>query len=511
MRPFKIFLGNAPWRKDGYYGVRAGSRWPHFETCDEDYMPFPFFLAYATAVLEDKNFKCLLVDGIAENISEEEFLRRANDFKPDLILLEVSTISIDVDLNYARKMKEENGYSLIALSGLHTGMFEEDFLKHYEFIDFILQGEYEYTLLELAESLSNGRNPDNIPGLITRGKDGNIIINPRRPVIENLDDLPWPARHHLPLDKYDDRPGAIPKRSAQIWASRGCPFNCVFCAWPQIMYGNNKYRVRNPVDVLDEIEYLVRELDVKSVYFDDDTFNIGKTRILKICDEFVKRNLDIPWAIMARADTADEEMLCAMKEAGLYALKYGVESASQDILDKTEKRIDIEKVKRMVKITKDLGINVHLTFCLGLPGETKETLNRTIDLACELSPDSLQFSIVTPFPGSKYFKILDSKGMIVSKNWSDYDGYSKAVIKTEHLSAEELEEGLKEAYRRWDQHIVDRIKEAQKLNNRFKRMINHPLKTPIGFIKRRMTGEYKNKPKTWEEKHKFKSDIKPPE
>lgn len=154
-------------------------------------------------------------------------------------------------------------------------------------------------------------------------------------------------------------------------------------------------------------------------------------------------------------------------------------------------------------ITKDLGINVHLTFCFGLPGENKDTLNKTIDLACELSPDSLQFSIVTPFPGSKYFKILDSKGMIISKNWADYDGYSKAVIKTEHLTSQELEDGLKEAYRRWDQHLLDRIEEAKKLNNRFKRIIHHPIKTPIGFIKRRITGEYKNRPKTWEEKHNF--------
>jgi radical SAM superfamily enzyme YgiQ (UPF0313 family) len=269
------------------------------------------------------------------------------------------------------------------------------------------------------------------------------------------------------------------------------------------MYGNNKYRVRNPVDVLDEVEFMVRELDVKSIYFDDDTFNIGKPRILKICDEFVKRELSIPWAIMARADTADEEMLTAMKRAGLYALKYGVESSSQDILDNTEKKLDIEKVKKIVKITKDLGINVHLTFCFGLPGETLETLNQTIDLACELSPDSLQFSIVTPFPGSKYYKILDSKGLVVSKQWSDYDGYSKAVIKTEHLSAKDLEEGLREAYRRWDQHLVDRITEAKKLNNRFKRMIHHPIKTPIGFIKRRITGEHKKRLKTWEEKHNF--------
>jgi len=503
MTDYRIFLGNAPWRKEGYYGVRAGSRWPHFESCDEEYMPFPFFLAYATAVLEENGFECLLVDGIADNLSNDVFIDKAADFKPDLVLLEVSTISINVDLYFAEKMKEIFGDSAkIALSGLHTAMFEENFLKQYEFVDFILQGEYEYTLMELANGLSRGENLDKIKGLILRG-DNKIIINPRRSVIEDLDALPWPARHHLNLENYNDRPGAIPKISAQVWASRGCPFNCVFCAWPQIMYGNNKYRVRDPVDVLDEIEYLVREFNVKSVYFDDDTFNIGKTRILKICDEFIKRDLDIPWAIMARADTADEEMLVTMKKAGLYALKYGVESSSQDILDRTEKRLDIKKVKKIVKITKDIGINIHLTFCLGLPGETKQTLDKTIDLACELSPDSLQFSIVTPFPGSKYFKILDNMGLIVSKNWADYDGYSKAVIKTENLSSEELEEGLKEAYRRWDQHILDRIEEAKKLNNRLKRMVHHPIKTPIGFIKRRMAGEHKTKPKTWEEKHKI--------
>ena len=130
MSDYRIFLGNSPWRKEGYYGVRAGSRWPHFETCDEEYMPFPFFLAYATAVLEENDFESQLVDGIAEDISDEEFLNRAVTFKPDLMLLEVSTISIDVDLKSARDLKYlTEGSCKIALSGLHTAMFEEEYLK----------------------------------------------------------------------------------------------------------------------------------------------------------------------------------------------------------------------------------------------------------------------------------------------------------------------------------------------------------------------------------------------
>jgi len=453
----KIFLGNSPWQKKGYYGVRAGSRWPHFEEVHQEYMPFPFFLAYATAILEDHNHEVLLVDGIAQGIPEKEFVNRIISFAPDLIVLEVSTISIEVDLTLARKLRKTVGKDAkIALCGLHAYMYQADFLRKTSFVDYILIGEYEFTLQDLVDHLERKQELKRVHGLIFRDVDGNVVVNERRPLISNLDELPWPARQYLPMKNYHDEPGNIPRPSVQIQASRGCPFGCIFCAWPQIIYGSRKYRTRDPIDVVDEFEWLVKNWGFKSVYFDDDTFNIGKTRVLGICKGLRERHIDIPWAAMCRADTMTPEMLESMVESGLHAVKYGVESANQEILRTSGKKLDIEAVKNTVRRTHELGVKPHLTFMFGLPGETKETALRTIDLALELNPESVQFSIATPFPGSNFYDSLKKKGLITCRDFSKYDGFRSAVIRTEALSSEDLEEIIEAANSLWCQNVSRR-------------------------------------------------------
>ena len=469
----KVFLGNSPWRKEGFYGVRAGSRWPHFERCDTDYMPFPFFLAYAAAVLEQEEHEVLLVDGIAEGIEEDEFISRVEKFGPDVVVLEVSTISIEVDLACARDVRSVCPDAKIVFCGLHTEMFDPAFLKQHPEVDLVMKGEYEYTLRDLVTALANGQSLSHTQGILFRS-NGKVVFTGDRPLIENIDELPWPARHFLPMDKYCDTPGEIPRPSVQMWASRGCPYGCVYCAWPQIMYGSQKYRTRDPIKVVDEMEYLVKEMGFKSVYFDDDTFNIGKERILKMCSEIRRRRLKVPWAIMARADTMDKEMLVALEKAGLEGLKYGVENATQQIVDRAGKALDLRKVEEMVRLTKSMGIWVHLTFMFGLYGETKETMDKTIDFALSLDPDSLQFSIATPWPGSKFFKQLEKDGHLLSRNYAEYDGYNVAVIKTDMLAKDDLEAALRKANRLWDEHVRRRRDEFSRFGNRVKRHITHP-------------------------------------
>ena len=458
----KVFLGNSPWSKPGYYGVRAGSRWPHFERCSSAYIPFPFFLAYATALLEKNGAEVRAVDGIAERMPLDKFYNHMTSFGPDLVVFEVSTPSIDHDLAIAHETKSLFGGNVpVVFCGPHNDMYQAEFLEQHPEVDFVLQGEYEFTLLDLVQTLSAGGPLESVHGLVCRDTRGTVQVNERRPLERDLEKFPWPARHHFPMDKYCDLPGGIPGPSLQMWASRGCPFHCVFCAWPQIMYGGSQYRVRDPQDVVDEIERCIKEYGFRSVYFDDDTFNIGKPRMLKLCEEMKRRHIDVPWAIMARADCMDREILIAMHDAGLVALKYGVESGVQEVLQETGKSLNLQKVREVVEITRELGIKFHLTFTFGLPGETWETINRTMQLALELDPDSLQFSIVTPFPGSRYFEMLDKKGYVLSKNWEEYDGYNRAVIRTENLSSHDLERALKMANRRWKTHVFQKnLKES---------------------------------------------------
>jgi len=450
--PIKVLLANPPWRKGNRYGVRAGSRWPFTMEIGNapipGYVPFPFFLSYAAALLKKNDIEAIIVDAIAEGLTDEEFIHRVRGYNPNLILIETATASIDVDLSMAERLKadlssndvkecEDDVY--IALSGTHATVMKESLLKEHEYIDFILHGEYEFTLLELVQSLQSGKispnplfakggsedfpfnkggeNLEEVQGLAFR-RDGEVIVTPPRPLIEDLDELPWPERLSLPMYNYNDQFAGMPYPNVQVMASRGCPFQCIFCIWPQILYGGAKYRTRSPKDVVDEIEWLIDYYGFEAFYFDDDTFNIGKKRILEICDEIKKRGINVPWAVMARADTSDRETLQAMADAGLYAIKFGVESGVQELVDNCGKKLDLSKVREAVRHCKELGIKTHLTFTFGLPGETRETIQKTIDFAIELDPNSVQFSLTTPFPGTKYFEMLDEKGLLCSKNWA---------------------------------------------------------------------------------------------
>ena len=479
----RVFLGNAPWRKPGYYGVRAGSRWPHFEDERLEYMPFPFFLAYAAAVLERAGVEVCLVDACAEAIDLPAFLDRAAAFAPDLLLLEVSTISIDTDLATARALRERLPGARLALAGLHAFMHEPAWLAAHPEADFVLVGEYEPTLLELAGRLKAGAGLAGCAGLLWRD-EGGVHDEGRRPLIEDLDSLPWPARHFLPMERYHDEPGSIPRPSVQMWSSRGCPFGCVFCAWPQIMYNSRRYRARSIRDTVDEMEWLVREWGFRSVYFDDDTFNVSKDRTLAFAGEVRRRRLGVPWAVMARADLMDRETLVALRDAGLYSLKYGVESADPGLLREMDKSLDIDRVRETIRLTAELGIKMHLTFLFGMPGETRETARRTIDLALSSGAESVQFSIATPFPGSRYFVELEKSGRLVTQDFERYDGFRSAVVRTEHLDPRDLEEIAAEANRRWQeqrwarlhpdrrsvaQKAVDLAREPQRWGESFRR------------------------------------------
>jgi radical SAM superfamily enzyme YgiQ (UPF0313 family) len=454
----KVFLGNAPWGEPGRYGVRAGSRWPHLEQHGADYMPFPFFLGYTTALLCREGFEARVVDGIAEGLSLAQFIERAERAEPDLVVLEVSTPSAAVDEATANTIKERLGSEvLVAFCGADARMREPSFLESLPAVDFALRGEYEVTLLELAQALTTRGDLGDIQGLTWRAPGGSVRTNPARPLLDDLDWLPWPARDQLPMLAYKDVSLGLPMPSLQMWASRGCPYGCNFCAWPQLMYESRRYRTRNPAAVIDEMSSVVAEYGYRSVYFDDDTFNIGNRRMLELCNELKSRGPGVPWGIMARGDASDKETFEAMADAGMTAIKFGVESGVQELVDGCGKSLDLGRVTESIRICRRLGLRIHLTFTFGLPGETWETARRTIRFALEQEPDSVQFSIVTPFPGSAYYHELHEAGKLVTRDWSLYDGYSHAVIRTDAMEAADLEEVLREAQEAWSTHRLRQV------------------------------------------------------
>jgi radical SAM superfamily enzyme YgiQ (UPF0313 family) len=415
-------------------------------------MPFPFQLAYAASILERDGIEVLLVDAIAERSSDETYLKKIEQFKPDLIVHEVSTPSFSADIRMVEMTRKQLGNAVkIALCGPHAPMLDPSFLKSFEMVDIVFSGEYELALRKTAAAMDTGQDFAAIPGMVFRHGSGQVIATGQAEVIKNIDDLPLPARHFLPMEKYFDNPGNIPEPALQMWGSRGCPYSCSYCIWPQLMNGDH-YRPRQPARMLDEIEHICTRYNYKSVYFDDDTFNIDKKRMLEFCREKIRRQLDLPWAIMARADLMDREILEAMAESGLKAVKYGIESASQDLIERIGKNLNLDKAIENVELTKSLGIKVHLTFMFGMPGETKESALETVELAKKLNPESVQFSILTPLPGTAIYDELLAKGHLQVSDWERLDGYFSSVVRTDAMSSEELEEMVQYAWRSWVKH-----------------------------------------------------------
>ena len=438
----RIILLNLPWHQNNRWGVRAGSRWPFTSEPEENsyikYIPFPFFLAHAASLLKSKDNDVKLIDAIAQKADEQKVMDEIIAYNPSLIVAETSTPSFDNDIRIASEIKKRIPNSSIALCGAHASTYAKEILTKYEVISYILMGEYEYTLLDLANKLKNSGNLRNILGLAFKSNQA-VVINKPRSTIKNLDDLPWPEREESVIYKYNDGFAGLPLPNVQMCSSRGCPFHCIFCLWPQVLYGEHKYRKRDPVKVVDEMDWLIKKFNFKAVYFDDDVFNISKPHVVGICKEIIKRNIKVPWAVMARADLMDEKLLSLMNEAGLFAIKYGIESANNNILRTCKKNLNLLYAKKMIKHTKGLGIKVHLTFCLGLPGETKQTIADTVNFIDETRPDSLQFSFATPFPGTSYFRYLEKKGVSLSKNLADYDGNNKYMGALQDLINLDLE------------------------------------------------------------------------
>ena len=226
----------------------------------------------------------------------------------------------------------------------------------------------------------------------------------------------------------------------QIFTGRGCPNQCTFCTWPQTLMGR-KYRVRSISNVLDELEWIKDNLDVKEVFFEDDTFTINKARVLEFCREYRKRGLDITWACNARADTLDLDTMKEMKRSNCRLLIVGYESGSDMILKNIKKGFTVKQIKQFANNAKKAGLLVHGDFIIGSPGETKHTIEQTKKLIKEIKPDLLQISVASPFPGTEFYERCKKDGYLVTDDPNDYldeYGHQKAIISYPGLSNDEM-------------------------------------------------------------------------
>ncbi|WXG42742.1 MAG: radical SAM protein [Promethearchaeati archaeon SRVP18_Atabeyarchaeia-1] len=441
---YKVLVANLPGlveERTGHFRhyVKAGSRWPFTAGFGREigYLPYPFFLGYTSALLKrDSEAEVKGIDGVVEHMTDKEFLAKLKQESPDLVIAEVPILTMTDDLELLKKIKEELGAKIVVCGPQTTSMARE-ILTNSQHIDYVMLGEYELTALELVDRLVRKSSNDarTIKGLAWRD-NGKIILNERRPLLKDLDFLPFPDREDFPGDKYRDFAFLMP--CIQMYSSRGCPFRCIFCAERQVFYAEPTYRMRNPGKVVDEMELVIERFKARQIYFDDMTFTVRGEHATGICREIIRRKLEIPWTCMGDAMASTFGELEIMKKAGCIGMKFGVESAVPEILKNIGKPLDLAKVRQVVEWLRRLGIRSHATYCIGLPGETLETINQTLKFASSLGSDSCQISMATPYPGTPFFELCKKEGYLTTTDFSKYDGTQNAVIAYPNLSADAI-------------------------------------------------------------------------
>ena len=286
-----------------------------------------------------------------------------------------------------------------------------------ENVDIVIRGEGEYIMLNLVQTLENQSSLHDVKGIVFEDKNSKeIVVNPEAPLIQDLDELPFPALNLLPMKKY--RLLDMDTHMTTMITTRGCPMQCSFCS-SAAMHGK-KIRERSVENIVDEIEYLKTNYDIDTIAFMDDTFTLKKRKVMAICDEILKRNIEIMWGCTSRVDTLDEKLLKKMKESGCITIFIGVESADQQQLDNMCKNTTIAKIENAFKIAHKLKIRTIASVALGMPGDTKEIMNKTVKFVHKLKPNYAIYSLATPYPGTRFYKEAFEKNLIKIKDWSKY-------------------------------------------------------------------------------------------
>jgi hopanoid biosynthesis associated radical SAM protein HpnJ len=424
---------------DGFDGG-AGSRYQAKREIKSFW--YPTWLAQSAAMVPDSR----LVDAAADELSVAQSREIARSY--DLVILHTSTPSFPTDAKFAELLKEDNPKVMIGLVGAKTMVDPEGSLKATRAVDFVCREEFDHTCQEVAE----GRPFADIKGLSYRNADGAIVHNLPRPILENMDELPFVApvyRRDLKIENYFI--GYLKHPYVSFYTGRGCRSKCTFCLWPQTV-GGHRYRVRSAENVIDEVRWIKENMpEVKEIMFDDDTFT-DTSNLPRV--EAIARGmgeLGMTWSCNAKANVP-YKTLKVMKDNGLRLLLVGYESGDDQILLNIKKGLRTDIARRFTEDCRKLGVVIHGTFILGLPGETRETIQSTIDFAKEINPHTIQVSLAAPYPGTTLYNQAVENGWLEANhavNLVNDKGVQLAAISYPHLSKEEIFHSVEVFYRRF--------------------------------------------------------------
>jgi len=408
----------------------------------------PLGLAMVAAVLEKNTDSVQILDLTVLGISNESLRLRIQQEKPDIVGITAMTPTINSALRVAKNVKEVDKEIIVILGGAHATLLPGETLHDSPDIDLIVCGEGEQTTPEVIATLKEDAGSlRQVPGVAYR-EGSETRINPLRPPILDLDSLPFPAFHLLPMGKYRLHPPFGRKTPIMpIITSRGCPYRCVFCS--KSVFGH-RYRSNSAVYVANQIQFLIEKFGIREVKFYDDSFTLNKKRVIDICTLLKQQQLDIPWTCETRVDLVDRDLLKIMMDAGCYMIEYGVESGNQLILDNLKKDTTLDQTVKTFKWTHEAGIETVAYFMIGSPGETLESIRESIEFAKKLDPDFVQFSVATPYPGTELYRMSLEEGCMPGQwdryVYADLKPVDNPVFGTKNLNKEELRKWNKRAY-----------------------------------------------------------------
>lgn len=416
---------------------RAGSRWPHRSGprgIGIDYNPFPFALGYAAGRLRADGHEAVVVDCIAERMPLEDLQAKLADLRPDAVVMETSAPSFDDDVATLRVI-DAPCYA----AGTHATATPAEHLA--AGFAGVIRGEYDQVV---TRALTGGPQP----WLATAGQPEAELA----PLTWELDEIPWAPYEDMPMHRYGD--SFCLGFAVTVLTSRGCPLACSFCNLPGYQ-GGKYYRRRSAKGICDEIAFLVERFKPDEIYFDDDTISANRNHVLELCAELEGRGFGLPFSCMANA-AIPSDVLEAMRRAGCRAIKFGVESANAEVQAAIPKPLDLDEVRATVRHCREVGIRTHATYLFGLPGETPERAQETIDFALKLGTNTLQFAIATPYPGTRLYEEAKEKGWLAVEGWQHFDGAQEAVLSYPGYSAADIAAMHRRAWKAWHWHLLTR-------------------------------------------------------
>lgn len=395
----------------------------------------PTDLMYLAAIAEQCGYEAMIRDYSQGGNFELDL----KEFQPDFLVANIATPTFQSDMMAIKLAKDINPSICTIVKGAPFLTYNTNTIYENPFIDYVIIGEAEFTLKEILEGVPNNE----ILGICYR-ENFQPIKNEKRPFIENLDELPFPARHLVDNSIY--RRPDNGKVQAVVKVARGCPFHCFFCLATPV--SGAKVRKRSPENIVAELKECVEKYNIRNFLFWSDIFNLDREWTLELCKKIIESGLKITWSSNTRADTMDDEMAKMMYKSGCRLVSIGVESGSQKMLDKIGKKITLDNIRNTVKILKKNKIKIYNYFVIGLPWETEETVEETIKFAIELDSNFISFYTATPLPGTKYFAYA-MLNKLVEGNLDFRSAYYEPVVRSESLSKERIFELHKQAVKRF--------------------------------------------------------------